>query len=219
MGDERVSFLRVHTTRQVLMIPTKKQLADLEKKINRHKSKLDKEGYPKEPTLNFLKAHLRSSIRKFWMRADVKLAFLLSHREPDYSESRNIWKHECNKCKEYFKEGDVEVDHIEGEKTFTDVKDALAWLKSLLYVSMYKDLQILCKPCHAIKSYCEKLKLDWTKDEDWTTAIVEKTVLAICKGSGSPEKKWLESKGIMPESNKDKRKSQVREYLINQERD
>ncbi len=194
------------------MQPSKDDLTALARKIERHTSKLDKDGYPKEITENALKAIIRSAVRKLWMRSDVKLAFLLSHREPDYSSEVRKWKHSCDKCKDYFKEADVEVDHIKGEKPFRDLKDALAWAISVLCVTK-EDLQCLCKPCHTIKSYCEKLGLNWRKKEDWEFAALEKEVILVCKGSGNPEKKWLEVRGVVPESNKGKRKAQVREYL------
>jgi hypothetical protein len=198
-----------------MAVPNKKQIEASKAKYAKFAKQLDSNGYPKEVTENVVKQFVRQAVRKHWMFSPVKLAFLYSRREQDLDpNTRTLWKYKCDKCGNYFKEQDVEVDHIEGEKSFTSLDSILDWAKSILEVSAHADLQLLCKEDHKIKSQAELMGVDWRTEEGWLEATIEKETIAICKGSGSPEKAWLNVRGISPESNKDKRRTQVRDELF-----
>lgn len=148
---------------------------------------------------------VRGAIRQSWMKSPTKLAYLYMKTIPDMDPStRTKWLVECECCKQRFKITDVEVDHIKGCNSFTRLEDFEEYFDSILMVG-FDGLQILCKDrCHAAKTLSEKLGISF--DE----ALVEKEVIAICKGD---EKAWLKSKGIVPAGNAKLRREQVREVL------
>lgn len=183
-------------------------------KKNKYLDKLDDDGYAKPTNEKHLVQIIRSAVRKAWMRSDVKLAFLFSRREDDTSNMRRKFKYRCDKCHNYFAQADVEVDHKSGHKEFTLLSQALDWARSILDVSAFKDLQLLCKPDHATKSYCEANGLDWEDPEQWLEGEIQKEAIAICKGSGCPEKKWLLSRG-MSEGEIPKNKQDRRQMVVN----
>lgn len=113
---------------------------------------------------------------------------------------------DCNICGGSFKDDDLEVDHKECSDGCHDNATAESYLWHCLgaVTSMY---QLLCKPCHKVKSYAEKYGMSF---ED---ARIEKEMIKICKGKGCPEKVWLIKRGVVPEGSKPKRKDQVREVL------
>jgi len=65
--------------------------------------------------------------------------------------------YECNKCKVLFPSKDVQVDHIKPivspAKGFTSWDDFIGAL-----FCPKKNLQVLCKDCHAVKTKKETIK-------------------------------------------------------------
>lgn len=155
---------------------------------------------------------VRSAIRKAWMRSPTKLAYLASKTVPDMDDStRTKWKIQCECCGDWFKLGDVETDHIEGNHTFNKVSDFENYFNKILMVG-FDGLQILCKDkCHATKSYMEKNGCTW--DE----AVVLKQVIAIQKSK--QDIAFLKAKGYTPASNQAKRKQQLIEILTKEKED
>lgn len=149
---------------------------------------------------------VRGAIRQSWMRSPTKLAYLLARIEPDMDETtRTKWKVKCECCNEYFKQADVEVDHIDGCNSFKTVDDFEAYFRSILMVT-FDGLQILCKECHAVKTLSEKLGVDTR------TAKAHKTAIAL--HNSKEDKKWLTEHGIIPASSKDGRREQIVEKLL-----
>lgn len=67
---------------------------------------------------------------------------------------RQKWEYQCNKCKQWFAQKQIEVDHIipcGSIKCFTDIGPF--YERMLVEKSGY---QVLCKPCHLIKSKSKK---------------------------------------------------------------
>lgn len=150
---------------------------------------------------------VRSSIRQAWMKSPTKLAYLYMHTIPDMDPTtRTKWLVQCECCKQKFKVNEVEVDHITGCHSFLKVEDFEQYFNNILMVD-FSGLQILCKDrCHATKTLSEKLGISFEE------ALIEKEVIAICKGD---EKSWLKKKGITPASNAKLRRQQVTEVLKN----
>lgn len=205
---KRGSFPRVDkragSKRESGNVPDELDLSLLKAKINKLCKTLNEDGSPKKPLdVNALKQLVRIAVRKKWMFSNTKLSFLNMSKVPDLDPtSRTRFKIQCNICKCMFKEADVEVDHIEGEKEFTDLSKMMEWAKSILDVS-FDDLQILCKPCHKIKSHMDASGLSF---ED---AAIEKKAIAIIKESKGNDKLWLESRGIRAASNAKLRREQI----------
>lgn len=182
---------------------------------------LTKDGYPKRlMDENRAKELFRQAVRKRWMVSPQKLHYLESQRVPDLDYTRRKWKYQCKICGGWFCKEHVDVDHIEGEKSFTEWGQAFEYASSILDVGA-KDLQLLCNGdsgvnCHRVKSTCERLGLDWRSEEGRQLAKFEirfnDTVEKECKKAGD-QRKWLEERGVTPEKNEPLRKQQIRKLL------
>lgn len=167
-------------------VPSKKDLDTLEKNIAKWQKMLGADGHLSETKLIGM---LRDSLRKVWMRNPVKLLKLNLARIPDYApETRTKWLYQCESCGGKFKSGDVEVDHKTGNHTLRKVEDFPVYYERILDVTL-DDLQILCKGCHALKTYMEanpelseeqavlaKRMLAWVRD--YPKAAQQKTFLS-----------------------------------------
>jgi 5-methylcytosine-specific restriction endonuclease McrA len=71
------------------------------------------------------------------------VALTLKNRKPIYN-----YKYQCNYCKEWFREEDIEIDHIEEVGTFTGCFDEHI---KRLYCGP-ENLQKLCIRCHSKKT-------------------------------------------------------------------
>ena len=106
---------------------------------------------------------IRSALREgLWKSSKVKLNFKKSVRirikNPRPNPRRGaelVWGHRCNKCRGEFPENAVQVDHISGENSFRKLEDLTRFTLNLICVAPH-DLQVLCKPCHDIKTYMER---------------------------------------------------------------
>ncbi len=153
---------------------------------------------------------LRSSVRKTWMMSPVRLLKLELARQPDMNPStRTKWLCECEHCHGMFKMTDVEVDHIKGEHSLKTLSDVEHFARSILDVSI-TDLQVMCKPCHAIKGYAERFHMSF---ED---AAIEKAAIEWCKKNKTPaQTKFLLAKGFGEKeiSNATKRRNAYIQFL------
>jgi hypothetical protein len=171
---------------------------------------LDENGRPKPLTENQLKQIIRGAVRKKWMFANSKLAFLESKREPDLDpNNRRIWKWKCNHCGEYFGGNEINVDHISQEESFTELDAAFTWASSILNAGGDDDLQILCIPDHEIKSHADKYGFTWE------AAILDKKAISWEEDKTSNHQEFLMSKGFSKEetSNIKKRRACYIKYL------
>lgn len=150
---------------------------------------------------------LRGQMRKAWSRHPVKIAYKNSRRtreavgkklDKSTGKPALVWALPCDQCGFVFPQGEVEVDHIIRAGSFREWEDCEHWLMSLMQIS-FDDLQLLCKPCHKIKSYAEthnmtfgeataqKAAIKWLKDN--TPAQQIKFLLS--KGCSAAECKTL----------------------------
>lgn len=156
--------------------------------------------------------YIRGGIRRgLWNRHPAKIQFLNQNRKQiDNPNPKNakrfpkVWGAECNICKGIFSLKDVEVDHLRGNHSLQNFEDISTFIEAIVSVTP-NDLQIVCKPCHKIKSLSEKSGVSFEE------ARVEKQVIAIIKEK--KDKKFLIDLGITPESNAAKRRKQLKEVL------
>lgn len=185
------------------MLPSEKDIEKRKAKLDGFLKNIDKETgvSPEAAMINMV----RGAIRQSWMKSPTKLAYLYSKTEPDMDDSnRRKWKVQCECCRNWFKESDVEVDHIEGNNSFTTVADFENYFQKILQVG-FDGLQILCKDCHAIKSHSEKRGIPFEE------AKIEKKAIAIIKAK--EDRLWLSNRGIVPASNAEKRRDQLVEAI------
>lgn len=197
--------------------PSQAEIDKVRTKLNGFLKKLNTDGSPKRPMDdNLAKQLMRDAVRKKWMFCPTKLAFLLMNRIPDMDDStRTKWLQECNICKKRFKEGDVQVDHEIGERSFTEWEEAQQYAASILDVC-FDDLQILCIPCHKTKSRAEDLGIDWTTPEGWARTLLEQQFTIIMDSKAKGQKDYLTNNGIVPDRNEGLRALQIRQVLFNE---
>lgn len=195
--------------------PSKAEIDKVQKKLDGFLKKLNLDGSPKRPMDdNLAKGLMRDAVRKKWMYCPTKMAFLLKNRIPDMDNStRTKWLQRCAICGKTFKEQEVQVDHILGERSFTEWAEAQPYASSILDVT-FDDLQILCIPDHKTKSRCEALGIDWRTPEGWQQGLLEQEFTKIVDSKAKGQKDWLLSKGITPMGNEEQRKMQIRGELF-----
>lgn len=150
---------------------------------------------------------VRSAIRKTWMRFPSKLHYLQTRAIPDENpDTRTKWLYQCEKCKGLFKQASIEVDHIKGENPCSSLEDIANYAKALLGVGP-DDLQILCIPCHDLKTFHERY--GGTEEE----AKLNMQVIAIEKTKTAGVVAWLKARGYTPGKNAKQRREQLVEAL------
>ena len=192
-------------------------------KLDKLSTGLDVDGKPKPITDNQIKAIIRTAVRKKWMSAPTKLAFIERRRIPDTDpNSRRLWKFKCDMCNEWFKETEMEVDHNIGENPFTDLNEdsVRGYFQSILDVGGEEELNHFCSPCHSIKTVME------SHDYTYEQAVEFKKITAweeYMKTEGKREgvsavgmmKNFLKSKGFSEAeySNKEKRRECYKKFM------
>jgi len=66
-----------------------------------------------------------------------------------------MWVYECAHCKRAFKGSEVQIDHIVPTGRLLSFEDIPVFLESLLREDVI-EYQLLCKPCHQIKTNFER---------------------------------------------------------------
>lgn len=153
--------------------------------------------------------YLRGAIRKsIWNLYPPKLDFKNKncHPVPDDVETRAKSGAYCALSGEWEGKSKLEVDHVKGNVKLQDWEDLLPFIEHLCLRCEGDNLQLVTKEAHKIKSYAEKHDLTYEE------AAVEKKAIDIQKGD---DKAWIKSKGFTPASNKNKRREQIKEILIN----
>ena len=182
-----------------MAVPSEEDIQKKQDKLQSFLKVLDDDG--KLPERRLI-SKLRSAIRQVWMRSENKLAVLEQARVPDMDKAtRTKWLFRCNICEEMFKESDVEIDHVRGNHSFTVLDDFENYCDKILNAGS-KDLQVLCKGCHSVKTYMEG------NDLTWEQAVKEKWVIEKTNQKVDKQKKELLSEGFKPKdiTNQEKRK-------------
>lgn len=160
-------------------------------------------------------SYIRGGIRRgLWERSPVKLGFLNANTVLiDNTNPRSMKRFpkvkaaQCNVCKGTFRISDIEVDHIKGNHSLKSLADIQNFIMGIVLVT-YEDLQLICKPCHLIKSYSEKHGIS---TEEAKTELV---VVQFKKLKANKQVDKLKSLGVEPEGNAAKRVNQYREIII-----
>lgn len=100
---------------------------------------------------------IRSALRQAWSKYPVRYQVLNDARRPyKGSDKRTKWEYKCKECKKHFKSKDVQVDHIESAGSLKCYEDLPDFVRRLFCEA--DNLQVLCKPCHHIKTQEERKK-------------------------------------------------------------
>lgn len=165
------------------------------------------------PTQAKYMSWLRGGLRRgLWMRHPIKLELLNKKRfRQEYGEfksgkTKTRWAATCEICQCDHPMKDIEVDHRVGHHSLQTLEDITQFIYSIVLVSE-DDLQLVCKPCHEIKSYADKHGLTFEQ------ARAEKEVIKILKLPAAKQKQWLEEQGVSPARSLKERSEQIREVL------
>lgn len=101
--------------------------------------------------------YIRSTLRRAWMRFPKRYEALTDARR-DYKgdNKKQKYEYQCNICKEWFKNKDVQVDHVIPAGSLNGYSDLPGFVERLFC----NQLQILCSSCHKIKTLKERSKND-----------------------------------------------------------
>lgn len=93
---------------------------------------------------------IRSALRKAWAKWPPKFELLRENRKT-VKNKRHKYEYKCAACKKWYQQKDIQVDHR------TPVGSDKDWNTFIRGLFVGKDkLQILCKPCHLVKTNKEK---------------------------------------------------------------
>ena len=95
----------------------------------------------------FIRSTLRNASR--WWKP---IAQCKAHSERAYKGTKKLqkWEYQCNHCKDWFMEKEIQVDHIIECGTLTCSEDVPGFIERLFCEK--EGFQTLCKPCHQIKT-------------------------------------------------------------------
>jgi len=148
-------------------------------------SKVGKEPWEQCPDVWKTKAQffqwMRGQMRRAWSRHPVKVAYMHQHRKrvplgrvTTKNPQGLVWGCQCEHCHQEFKQTECEVDHIDAAGSFKGWEDFEAWMHKLMHIN-FDSIRIVCKECHRIISYAERM--GYTFEE----AKLEKEVIAFTK--------------------------------------
>jgi len=140
-------------------------------------------------------AWLRGNLRRMWLRwpprIELKKEKRVSVKVYELKGTRRILKRyktgkrkgkpvtryevECEQCKKTFAQNKVEADHIEPAGSCNNAVEAVTFLYRLLCDK--ENLRMVCKGCHGIITYAEKMNITFEEAE------VEKRVIQLTKTS------------------------------------
>ena len=104
---------------------------------------------------------LRGQLRRIWANWPLKNDFKKSKLEPvqphhNISSKRVKNVGQCQKCLNYFAASNMEVDHKQQAGSIGKTPESVGvWLFDLLCST--DNMQLLCKSCHKIKSYADRI--------------------------------------------------------------
>lgn len=102
---------------------------------------------------SFIRSALRQKSR--WWKP-ISVCKLRAKRPYKGANKRQKFEYQCNVCKGYFPEKDVNVDHKIPAGSLNSAADLPGFVERLFCEE--KDLQVLCSTCHTKKTNLEKAK-------------------------------------------------------------
>ncbi len=124
---------------------------------------------------------MRGQMRRAWSRHPVKVAYMHQHRKrvplgrvTTKNPQGLVWGCQCEHCKQDFKQTECEVDHIDAAGSFKGWEDFEAWMVKLMHIN-FDSIRVVCKECHRIISYAERMGYTFAE------AKLEKEAIAFSK--------------------------------------
>lgn len=157
---------------------------------------------------------LRGGIRRYlWSKNPVKLEFEKESTVKIPNDNPKSMKkfpmvngYSCAMCGGLFKSKDVQCDHKVGWHSLMHVSDVQKFVENIVLIRK-EDLQMLCKPCHEIKTYMDRTGMTVAE------ATIEKQVIEIDKKKAKEVIAFLTKNGYNAHPKKESRKEQLRDYF------
>ena len=158
-------------------------------------------------------SYLRGGIRRScWLKHPIKLEFIKNNRlripNPNTKgNASHVWGGECNICKNLFVQSKLSVDHVrEFSASLRNVEDIQNFVE-LIAIVTEDDLRWVCKGCHDIVSYSQKMNISFEQ------ARIEKQFIQIKKDKNVLDNLRLYGVQSIPKLKKDQ-ESLLRELLL-----
>lgn len=112
------------------------------------------EKYPEWSEARFF-SFLRSALRSAWSKYPPKYTVLAKAKRKSQSENKRLkWEFQCNKCKHWYPQKEVSVDHEVPAGTLRTFEDLPEFCRKLFCSE--EELQVLCSTCHSEKTRQER---------------------------------------------------------------
>lgn len=162
---------------------------------------------------------IRGGIRRYlWSKNPVKLQFekesvikIPNDNPKSMKKFPFVNGYRCAACDGLFKSNQVQCDHKTGEHALRTLSDVQSFVEGIVLVRK-SDLQMMCKPCHDIKTYAERYGMSITNAKAIKQAIEfeRKGVKKVID--------FLTTNGYNAHRKKEERREQLVHYFIhNQE--
>lgn len=99
----------------------------------------------------FIRSALRNKSRYWKPITQTKMNARRAYSGPN---KRQKFEYQCNHCKKWFAEKDINVDHIIPAGTLTCANDLPGFVERLF--CEVNNLQVLCEKCHDVKTQKER---------------------------------------------------------------
>ena len=97
---------------------------------------------------------IRSALRRAWTKYPVKFKVLrAAQRSYKGDNKRQKYEYQCAMCEDWYKQNEVEVDHIKPCGSLKEYEDLPEFVKTLFCEE--DNLRVVCKPCHKTITYGE----------------------------------------------------------------
>jgi len=93
---------------------------------------------------------IRSALRKASMYWKPLQQCKIDSRRAFKGGGRQKWEYKCNSCKKWFKDKEIEVDHIIDAGSLRNADDLKGFIERCFVEA--GGYQVLCKPCHREKT-------------------------------------------------------------------
>ena len=97
--------------------------------------------------LSFIRSDLRQKSRWWKPISECKLKAKSKYKGPN---KRQKFEYQCKKCKQWFAEKNINVDHIKPAGSLNCAEDLPGFVNRLF--CEIDNLQVLCEPCHNVKT-------------------------------------------------------------------